>query len=65
MPDLRFYWSGCRDLNSGPSVPQTEGFVSPLAQTVWSGYRGGWAASLWASGPAEELRPPLTRPSGR
>jgi len=52
-------------LNSRPSVPQTEGFVSPLAQTVWSGYRGGWAASLWASGPAEELRPPLTRPSGR
>ena len=24
MPDLRFYWSGCRDLNSGPSVPQID-----------------------------------------
>ena len=23
-PDLRFYWSGCRDLNSGPSVPQID-----------------------------------------
>ena len=23
-PDLRIYWSGCRDLNSGPSVPQTD-----------------------------------------
>ena len=24
VPHLRFYWSGCRDLNSGPSVPQID-----------------------------------------
>ena len=38
MPDLRFYWSGCRDLNSGPSVPQTDALTKLRHSPLWSGH---------------------------
>ena len=35
---LRFYWSGCRDLNSGPSVPQTDALTKLRHSPLWSGH---------------------------
>ena len=35
---LRFLLSGCRDLNSGPSVPQTDALTKLRHSPLWSGH---------------------------
>jgi 8-oxo-dGTP diphosphatase len=44
-------------------VTKSEGFLHQLqSPPVRSGDKGGRPASLWTSGPAEKLKPPITRP---
>ena len=35
------YLSGCRDLNSGPSVPQTDALTKLRHSPLWSGHSTG------------------------
>ena len=48
---LGFYWSGCRDLNSGPSVPQTDALTKLRHSPLGSGHSTGvvrWQVPLSA-----------------
>jgi len=44
-------------------VTRSDGFIKPVNQRTSSGDRGGRPASLWTSGDAERLAPPLNMPS--